>query len=296
MSEVDSWSTFPRTAATSSDEDEEVAPSSPVAAVAVVNGDTPQAAAPSKPPADWICRCTWFMACLVVTGLIALTVLMVQSRSEAGEPKEENVSNSNAMLPPREYYDVLWKHLLEEREVQELRDPSTPTYEALEWMAFQDGLEEQRLDVALMEQRFVMATLFFSTAGAEFWNSQWLQVGVNECDFDGVRCNDEGYVTHLELHQKSLLGQLPSQLSWLTSLQRLDVHHNRLYGTLPPSLFTELTNLDYLDVSFNELTGPLPSDWSSLQQLTDVAAQGNALTGPLPTKLPSRKGRAPTTP
>lgn len=267
---------------------------------------------------DWMCRCIWLMAILIIAGSIGVGILLVKTLDRSGVKKDPAASNSatvgsphedsSTLLPPREYYDLLYNHLLGVRHVQDLRDPSTPTYEALEWMAFQDGaahqmlLSNDELDVPRMEQRFAIAVFFFSTAGAEFWNSEWLQVGRHECEFDAIKCatvagtgtsrNDSSsspqrlVVTSMELHQRSLLGDLPHELAWLTHLEHLDLHQNRLKGTLPAVLFQRLSELQYFDMSFNSLTGSLPADWSAMTSLHYVNAQGNAFTGSIPTALP----------
>lgn len=242
-------------------------------------------------------------------------------------------------LPLEEYYDMLRLHL-EERGVEGLQDPSTPTYEALEWLAFQDGsvqqllatssptattaLEQQSpphqqsqdvspsieqslavmtLDTDAVDQRYSLAVLFFSTAGEDFWDGEWLEIGVHECDFRGLTCESEEdgpspgkaetfdrnrgkIVISMDLPQRSLLGTLPTELSWLTHLRRLDLRQNRLYGTLPPAVFQKMQKLEVLDLTFNEFSGTLPTDWSALIQLNSVSFESNAFSGPIPTKLP----------
>jgi hypothetical protein len=287
---------------------------------------------------DWIARCTWLMTILIIAGSIGVGILLLSNAGSSNSQATPTASTGTTttgpaqlLLSPSEYYNVLYDHLLHVRQVQDLRDPSTPTYEALEWMAFQDGTELQLLlvvgnnendsngqeqeqpsvllDVPRMEQRFALAVFFFATAGAEFWNSDWLRVGTHECEFDGVICadrDDEYYeddhdgglasstssprgrlaVTSLELHQRSLLGALPQELAWLIHLEQLDLHLNRLHGTLPPLLFQELSKLNYFDIGFNDLTGSLPDDWSAMTSLRHMSAQGNTLTGSLPKALP----------
>lgn len=271
---------------------------------------------------DWISRCTWLMTFLIVVGIIGIGLLLWDMSAPNGDsasasagggggdsafvttpttpatPNRPPSSSTPVLLPLTDYYDLLYHHLLHVRQVKGLRDPSTPTYEALEWMAFQDGTVWQflssswnntidaSLDVPAVEQRFALAAFFFATAGAEFWNSQWISTGIPDCDLDGIACNAQGHVIAIQLSQRSLLGQLPESIVWLTSLEWIELHYNRLLGTLPPSIFTELTHLQYFDVAFNDLTGTLPSDWSALTQLSEFKVPGNSLTGSLPVALP----------
>jgi Leucine-rich repeat (LRR) protein len=90
----------------------------------------------------------------------------------------------------------------------------------------------------------------------------------------------------VELQGQSLIGSIPSQLSWLTGLQRLILTSNRLSGSIPKELFTNLVQLEVLDLGFNKLTGPLPPSLSSLVQLRRFSVNGNRLTGSCPSRLP----------
>ena len=55
-------------------------------------------------------------------------------------------------------------------------------------------------------------------------------------------------------------------LTSLTTLSYLDLHGNRLWGTIPSSI-GQLSALTYLDMSWNMLSGSVPSTLSSLTQL-----------------------------
>ena len=291
---------------------------------------------------DWISRCTWFMTLLIVGGAVGAAILVwhtqggsrLHKTGRAGaaaaaggggtqKPSEPTTSldSSNLRLPLNDYYDLLYQHLWNVRHVAGLQDPSTPTYEALEWMAFQDGAKRQLLlkpqqqqqqqqppkttkttkttttttttttavlNVVATDQRFALACLFFSTAGPGFWDAKWLVAGADECQFDGVGCDRNGRVTSIELFDRSLLGPLPLELAWLAKLQKLDLNKNQLQGAVPAAYFQQLGDLQYFDLSFNQLTGTLPDDWSYLSHLEHANAQGNSLTGSLPRALPVR--------
>lgn len=256
-----------------------------------------------KAKMDWISRLTWFLALVMMAGIIAIGVL-VWNLNQQSKDSNNNSDSQHNLLPLPQYYDLLSQHLSQVRLVTGLTDPQTDAYKTLEWMAFEDGAVLQllststpphggtaatataTLDIEAVEQRVAIAMFFFATAGAEFWNTDWLLPGKDECTLDGIVCNDQHQIVQLELVQRSLLGTLPPELAFLTQLQRLDVHQNRLYGTLPPEFLQSFTQLSYLDISFNSMTGSLPSNWSAMSKLTDFAAQLNSFQGPLPRQLP----------
>jgi Leucine-rich repeat (LRR) protein len=228
---------------------------------------------------DMICKCTFLISLLVVAGLVTVGVLISKSKETSLDDDTPDLSQM------AEYFDYLFQVL--SPHVETLNDPTSPTYEALQWMAFEDEMILQEMPE--IRQRYALLVLYFATGGIDFWGSEWLRPGVSECEFQGVACNNEeaNVVTDLELYHRQLIGELPSEITWLTSLQVLNLRHNRLHGSLPPTIFTELTNLQYLELSFNELSGPLPGDWSALTQLEAFSARSNVLTGPLPTYWPT---------
>lgn len=68
-------------------------------------------------------------------------------------------------------------------------------------------------------------------------------------------------------HQASnnLIGELPPEISALSTLDNLLLGGNCLYGSLPPEMF-EL-NLTGLDVSWNYLSGSVPEELYELKSL-----------------------------
>ena len=75
-------------------------------------------------------------------------------------------------------------------------------------------------------------------------------------------------VEELFLRENSLSGTLPSSLSSLSKLQRLQVTWNNLVGTIPP--LSGLDSLIVLGVGRNSLTGPIPEDIGDLRSLSKL--------------------------
>ena len=104
-------------------------------------------------------------------------------------------------------------------------------------------------------------------------------------DWDGITIDDASQrVSGLSLHERELSGTLPSELSDLTNLERLELPDNQLRGTIPSDL-SNLSNLRTLWLSRNQLTGMIPLELGSLSNLQWLVMSGNQLTGTIPLEL-----------
>jgi len=197
---------------------------------------------------------------------------------------------------------------------EDLADTEKAQYHALQWVANADGAK-LRADDPLALQRYVLAIFFYETSGLQSmedvttassnWveSSNWLSdSGI--CSWYGVVCegdspivgegvtegdklyNDHhGLVQTLELPSNELQGSIPSELSALTSLYKLDLSHNYLVGSLPKSL-AKLTGLRSLVLRSNHLKGKIPKDYThELSNLRELILAENELQGALPSGL-----------
>ena len=125
-------------------------------------------------------------------------------------------------------------------------DSSSPQNKALDWILSDpfssDGLPEDRL-----VQRFALATLYYSTDGANYWRNGggWL-TSTNECDWDGddrqFLCSSESMVEVVFLVNNQLTGPIPSEFALLTQLTYLALYNNDLTGSMPSSLCSAVVN------------------------------------------------------
>ncbi|KAK6917163.1 Leucine-rich repeat [Dillenia turbinata] len=93
------------------------------------------------------------------------------------------------------------------------------------------------------------------------------------------------YLEHLALESNpSLVGQIPSSLSNVTTLRVLSLSQNNLQGEIPKML-GGLVNLEQLDLSFNNLSGEIPQEIGRLKSLTILDLGWNGLEGQLPSSL-----------
>ncbi|KAL8130421.1 hypothetical protein V2J09_019576 [Rumex salicifolius] len=110
----------------------------------------------------------------------------------------------------------------------------------------------------------------------------WL--GVNCCQWEGVECDLNGRVTHLQLPSKSLegvnafSGNIPEEIGSLQNLQHLYLDSNRFCGQIPTSI-SNLHKLERLDLSINNLTGVISTSLTSLSFLSHFNVSYNYLYG-----------------
>lgn len=85
---------------------------------------------------------------------------------------------------------------------------------ATAWMAFEDS-PRRDLDSPRLEQRFALTTLYFELLGRD-----WLEPGMDECDWKGVGCNEGLQISSLDLagNGTSKDYTLPIEIGLLTSL------------------------------------------------------------------------------
>ena len=92
--------------------------------------------------------------------------------------------------------------------------------------------------------------------------------------------------TKLQLSDKGLTGELPSELGSLANLEELYLWGNELTGAIPAELGS-LANLKELSLTRNQLSGEIPPELAGLTSLEILALGGNQLTGTVPAWLGS---------
>uniref|UniRef100_A0A7N0VHK7 Protein kinase domain-containing protein n=1 Tax=Kalanchoe fedtschenkoi TaxID=63787 RepID=A0A7N0VHK7_KALFE len=113
--------------------------------------------------------------------------------------------------------------------------------------------------------------------------SVW-ESGAPYCQFAGVLCDDQGYVTRINISRWAVSGQFPDGLcSYLPKLEMLHASHNNLQGSFPNGI-TNCTVLQELDMSSTYLTGNLP-DLSQMASLRLLNLSYNLFTGKFPTSI-----------
>jgi Leucine-rich repeat (LRR) protein len=163
-----------------------------------------------------------------------------------------------------------------------LDDLLSPQYKAYNWLvtSVNTTVSGTKLDISHTEflQRYGLATLFFSTSGHSwFVNSGWLSSS-DVCDWNLIECNGKSMVTVLLLNSNNLRGTIPTELAYVTMLERLDLGDNGLYGPIPTE-FGQLIDMEKLSLSGNMLTGTIPSQLSNMVNLELLYLHGNDFSG-----------------
>ena len=108
-----------------------------------------------------------------------------------------------------------------------------------------------------------------------------VQTAINS--WTGITVYDNRVVT-IQLENLGLNGSIPSALSNLTNLQRLDLGENQLTGSIPSQLGS-LTELTEIALDNNQLTGSIPSQLGNLAKLEALGLSSNQLSGSIPSTL-----------
>lgn len=100
-----------------------------------------------------------------------------------------------------------------------LQRPSTPQSNAFYWLSGNSNLDSYSRETRI--QRYVLATLYYSTSGHDWQNNtDWLS-DTNECDWwngaEGPLCSMDGVVVEVYLYNNSLAGTIPAELALLSS-------------------------------------------------------------------------------
>lgn len=136
-----------------------------------------------------------------------------------------------------------------------------------------------------LEERNALIQLYNETTGNNWTNQTgWLGGIGTECNWHGVRCNDNDHVIDLILQQNNLKGTLPKELAELTQLQRLVLTSNALAGHIPIE-FGQLTQLTLLYLFENQLSGAIPVEIGQLTQLSQLFLNRNQLSGVIPVEI-----------
>ena len=131
-----------------------------------------------------------------------------------------------------------------------------------------------------------LVALYNSTDGANWINSSnWLVGDPCVDDWFGVTCDaTDTLVTRVNLASNNLVGVLPSELSSLINLIKLDLNFNQLVDGIPLEL-GNLSQLIELLLRGNQLSGSIPIELGNLSNLKILLLGSNLLSGSIPIQL-----------
>lgn len=251
--------------------------------------------------------------------IVVLALAATFARIYAIDPQDESTDFASPATPdhgfasPPTTAEELVQSLLPETTLKLILDnPESARAKAYRW-----SLEDPFLSdypTTRIQQRFALATLYFATNGEGWTNNEfWLDHNVHECEWynrpdfaskdlftsfypgylteffppteaSPPRCNSLGLYNHLWLDQNNLVGSLPKEVYWLTSLETLSLGLNRLRGTIPPEV-GQLSSLEGLVFNGHENGGSIPSELGRLSLLRSLILFDSGLQGSMPVEL-----------
>jgi Leucine-rich repeat (LRR) protein len=153
-------------------------------------------------------------------------------------------------------------------------------------------------------EKVSLEAMYNETNGKNWTNNDgWMNETVDHCQWYGISCDDEGYVTSIDLRDNNLEGQFPVYtrrvaldpwvggwihildnewvfskygLAKLYELKTLDLANNKLTGTIEYAPLYNLRVLTHFDVSGNQLRGEV--DALVAPSLTYAAFSSNNFT------------------
>ena len=133
-------------------------------------------------------------------------------------------------------------------------------------------------------ERQALNALFDAMDGANWTSSDNWGTDAPLDQWHGVRVDDQGRITRLDLSGNQLSGPIPVEIGDLIHLETLWLFGNELSGPIPPEI-GNLANLRDLLLFDNQLTGPIPPEIGNLANLQDLWAYNNQLSGPIPSEI-----------
>ena len=89
-------------------------------------------------------------------------------------------------------------------------------------------------------------------------------------------------VNLIDLSSNNIWGEIPKEITNLSTLGTLNLSRNQLTGKIPEKIGA-MQGLETLDLSCNCLSGPIPPSMSSITSLNHLNLSHNRLSGPIPT-------------
>ena len=133
------------------------------------------------------------------------------------------------------------------------------------------------------QDSLALIALYNSTNGDNWTNnSNWLSdepLG----EWYGLTVSN-GHLTHINLEENNLSGEIPTEIGNLTALTWLNLGGNQLTGTIPPEI-GNLTEIGNLYLNRNQLTGTIPPEIGNLTEIYLLILRSNQLTGTIPLEI-----------
>lgn len=137
--------------------------------------------------------------------------------------------------------------------------------------------------------RIALTSLYNAAGGPEWTNRTNWNTDSPLNEWEGIGTGPSGRVTHMNLRNNNLNGNIPQEIANLEYLKTLTLG-NALGDFLPAHLASRETGQDFGDLlkdveGANKLIGPFPVVLLSLPNLRYLTLEGVGLTGPIPADI-----------
>jgi Leucine-rich repeat (LRR) protein len=273
------------------------------------------------------------LICVIVLSILLILVGVVIAVAFAVSGRK-NGDNATDMSPRRrKMEEFLYSNQI--TTLPQLRETDSPSNLAAAFIADEDELQIQLTEetAKLFVERYILAFLYYHFGGPEWKHNFNFLSSTSHCDWNqemetstgtklrqGVVCNEQGYVTELNLGTCDIWGpdrigschfalarnsciafcissawnnlhgtEIPEQIKFLKEMVELHLYYNEIGGYLPFGI-REMTNLKSMGLIKMGLIGTIPFWIGEMTSLTSLGLGQNFLQGPLPSGLGALTG------
>ena len=246
----------------------------------------------------------WIVGLAMAMG-IAFAVHLTSSK--AGDGDDANIGSSGSAvfssIDDQRRNNIY--NLLGSISGEALRDSSSDQFRAAHWITDRDEMQ-LKADDPYLAQRYALAVVYYAlnldqhfADGGGGGEERWLDFS-SECDWAGIRCNDDDFVTEIHLGKSyvlvwifiypgtfrlihfSLTTAIPMMGLFLQKTVNMRVKNSKtkpgLSGTIPNEI-SVLSELHIVDLRNNQIYGKVNDRFGSLSNLHQLLLDNNALSG-----------------
>lgn len=139
-------------------------------------------------------------------------------------------------------------------------------------------------------QQMYLGYFYLRTNGKNWTNNtNWMSDTVPACNWYGITCDSDGYITEIRLEKNNLVSQnaamsVPKEFREFPKLQTLYLSNNKLSGDLDYWL-PGLKSLRWLRLDQNNFSGSIPSSISKASRLEELYLDHNNFSGSIPKEI-----------
>ena len=224
----------------------------------------------------------YLIGAIVIIAIVAVVVALTVNRDEKVVVKVQSSAPSQSpSMAPTSIQDSILDLLPDYTVDAVLQSPDSPQGKAMDWLLGDPKLMDYP-DWRLL-QRFVMATLYYSTNGDEWFNDfNWTQYDVHECNW--LNHNDTaGLVPIVDDHTHEIVGyqfEIPGNPCTVMGNQATT-------GTTGTGVEEQESDEIVRHIWFhnNNLDGPMPRELFLLTNLQSIAFEDETVLGIFPTEI-----------